>query len=287
MIVIVGMVVVLVAILGGFGIEHGPFMVLFQPAEYLIIGGAAVGTLIVSTPGRVLKRLGGMVGAAFKGGSVSKALYLNILKLMFDLFQVARKDGVLVLESHIEAPTKSAIFSKYKDVMAKEHLVHFLVDTLRLIILGGISPHDLETLMEVDIDIHHEESALPAAQLQMMADALPGLGIVAAVLGVCITMSAIGGPPEEIGHKVAAALVGTFLGILLCYGFVGPLAKNIEIMNGEEGKLFEAVKAGTVAFAKGCPPILAVEFARRSIPGDHRPSYQEMEKHVKTPKGGK
>ena len=287
MVIIVGMIIVLVGILGGYGLEHGHFMVLYQPAEYLIIGGAALGTLVVSTPSRVMKRLKGQMVDAFKGGSVSKALYLNILKLMFDLFQVARKDGVLVLESHIEAPASSAIFSKYRDVMAKEHLVHFLVDTLRLIILGGIAPHDLEALMEADIEIHHEETGLPAAQLQMMADALPGLGIVAAVLGICITMSAIGGPPEEIGHKVAAALVGTFLGILLCYGFVGPLAKNIEIMNAEEGKLFGAVKAGTVAFAKGCPPILAVEFARRSIPGDHRPSYQEMEKHVKTPKAPK
>jgi len=287
MVIIVGMLIVLGGILGGYALEHGQFMVLYQPAEYIIIGGAALGTLIVSTPVRVLKRLGAMLGEAFKGGTVSKDLYLNILKLMFDLFQVARKDGVLVLESHIEAPTKSAIFSKYKDVMDKHHLVQFLVDTLRLIILGGISPHDLESLMEADIDIHHADGALPAAQLQLTADALPGLGIVAAVLGICITMSAIGGPPEEIGHKVAAALVGTFLGILLCYGFFGPLAKNLEIMHEEEGMLFGAVKAGTVAFAKGCPPILAVEFARRSIPGDHRPTYQEMEKHVKTPKGAK
>ncbi|MGB9591392.1 MAG: MotA/TolQ/ExbB proton channel family protein, partial [Candidatus Kryptoniota bacterium] len=181
----------------------------------------------------------------------------------------------------VENPEKSSIFSKYPAISKNEHLLHFLIDTIRLIVVGGAEPFDLESLMDADIETHHQETSKPAQILQKIGDSMPGLGIVAAVLGIVITMQAIDGPPQEIGHKVAAALVGTFLGVLLSYGFVQPLATNIEITTEEESRMFEAIKAGIVAFAKGMQPLIAVEFARRTIFQDYRPTFKEMEEVLK------
>ncbi len=281
MFVIIGIAIVLVAVLGGFAIEGGPFLVLIQYAEFLIIIGASIGALLISAPSKLLTKILKKLTGAFQGNKVNSGAYLNLLRLMYELFQVGQKEGVVGLEQHVENPDKSKIFSKYPAVLSNKHVLHFLTDTMRLIIVGGAEPMDLEGLMDADIETHHQEGSKPGMILQKIGDSMPGLGIVAAVLGIVITMQAIDGPPQEIGHKVAAALVGTFLGVLLSYGFVQPLATNLDLAAEEEGRMFEAIKAGVVAFAKGMQPLIAVEFARRTIFQDHRPTFQEMEKTLK------
>jgi chemotaxis protein MotA len=275
--VLIGIAVVLIAVLGGFAIEGGPFLVLMQYAEFLIIVGASIGALLISTPGKLLGKIFRKIVGTFKGVKTSKGQYITLLKLMYELFLVAQKDGIIGLEQHVETPEKSKIFAKYPDITQNNHLLNFLTDTMRLIIVGGAEPFDIESVMDADIETHHQEGAKPGMILQKIGDSMPGLGIVAAVLGIVITMQAIDGPPQEIGHKVAAALVGTFLGVLLSYGFVQPLATNIDIVAEEESRVFETVKAGIVAFAKGMQPLIAVEFARRTIFQDYRPSFKEME----------
>ncbi len=281
MFVIIGIIVVIAAVLGGFAIEGGPFLVLMQYAEFLIIIGASVGMLLISTPsnlfGKIIKSLTGI----FSSSKITKDTYLNLLKLMYDLFQMEKKDGMVGLEKHIEKPEESEVFKQYPELLKNHHVMDFFTDTMRLMIVGGSEPHDIEGLMDADIETHHIESAKPGMILQKIGDALPGIGIVAAVLGIVITMQAIDGPPAEIGEKVAAALVGTFLGILLSYGFVQPMATNIDLATEEEGRMFEAIKAGLVAFAKGMKPLIAVEFARRTIFQDYRPTFNEMEQHMR------
>lgn len=286
MFVIIGIVVVLGAVLGGFAIEGGSFLVLMQVAEFIIIGGSAIGALLISAPTKILKKIIDRIMATFKGGRVNKTTYLSLLKLMYEIFQITRKDGLLALESHIENPAKSSLFNKYPELVKEKGIIVFMCDTLRLIVMGGILPHDIEALMDVDIETHHQDGSKPGLILQKIGDAMPGLGIVAAVLGIVITMQAINGPPEEIGHKVAAALVGTFLGIFISYGFIQPLATNIDLSNDEVANMLQAIKAGTVSLAKGFNPIVSVEFARRAMSNDHRPTFKEMEDFIKTVKGG-
>ncbi|MBU3946983.1 MAG: flagellar motor stator protein MotA [Proteobacteria bacterium] len=281
MFVIIGFVVVIVSVFGGFVLEGGSLAVIIQPVEFLIIGGAAIGALFISAPASLLKEIMGKTMGTFKGSSINKQTYLDLLKLLFDVFQLSRKEGLIALEGHIENPENSALFSQYPQVINNHHRLHFICDTFRLVVLGGIAAHDMEALMDCDIETHHHEGTKPGMILQKIGDSMPGLGIVAAVLGIVITMQAIDGPPEVIGHKVAVALVGTFLGIYLSYGFIQPLATNIDMANDEESKIFETIKSGMIAFAKGLNPIIAVEFARRTIPSEYRPEFQEMEKHVK------
>ncbi|OPY59174.1 MAG: Motility protein A [Syntrophorhabdaceae bacterium PtaU1.Bin034] len=281
MFVIIGCVVVIVGVLGGFALEGGPFLVLMQFAEFVIIGGAALGALLISAPTKTLKKIIEKIIGSFKGSAISPQTYLDLLKLMFEVFQISRKDGLIALETHIENPEQSPIFTQYPQFLNQHHLLHFMCDTFRLVILGGVPPHDMETLMDTDIETHHSEGTRPGMILQKIGDSMPGLGIVAAVLGIIITMQAIDGPPQEIGHKVAAALVGTFLGIFISYGFLQPLATNIDLCNEDESKVFEVVKAAMIAFAKGFNPIVSVEFARRAIPSECRPVFQDMENYVK------
>jgi len=263
--------------MGGYLMEHGKLGVLMQPAELVIIGGAALGTLLIANPlPVVMKIVQGLLGV-IKGSGYTKAEYLETLKMLNDLFMVARKNGMVKLEEDVENPEKSAVFSKYPKFLANHHAVDFVCDTLRMSISGGVPPFDLDQMMEMDMDVHHHEMSVPVAALTTVADALPGLGIVAAVLGVVITMGSLGGPPEEIGHKVAAALVGTFLGILLCYGFLGPLGSFMSKLNDAETDYYRCLRQGVIAFVKGTAPALAVEFARRSIPADVRPSFKETE----------
>jgi chemotaxis protein MotA len=277
MFAIIGFIVVLGAVLGGYLMEHGKLLVLMQPAELIIIGGAAAGTLLIANPmSTVISILKGMI-AVLKGSPYTKASYLETLKMLNELFMQARKLGMVKLEEDVEDPSKSPVFSKYPKFLANHHAVHFVCDTIRMSISGGVPPFDLDQMMEMDMDVHHHEAGVPVAALSTVADALPGLGIVAAVLGVVITMGALGGPPEEIGHKVAAALVGTFLGILLCYGFLGPLASNMTKMNDAELDYLRCLRSGVIGFVKGSAPVLAVEFARRSIPGEWRPTFKELE----------
>jgi chemotaxis protein MotA len=274
---IIGIVVVFGAVIGGFLMEKGKMPVLVQPAELLIIGGSALGTLLVANPLpliiKIFKSLLGVIG----GSRFNPAYYLESIKMLFDIFQFARKSGMAKLEEDIENPQKSALFSKYPALMKDHHILDFVCDTLRTSVAGVVAPHDLDALVEADIDIHHHASSAPVRSLITVADALPGLGIVAAVLGIVITMGALGGPPEQIGEKVAAALVGTFLGILLSYGVVGPLASNLEKLIDAESEYYQVLRAGLMAFAKGMAPMIAVEFARRAIPHEMRPTFKEME----------
>ena len=205
-----GILLVLGAVLGGYRMEGGEVGVLIQPAEIVIIMGAALGSVLISTPLKVIIQILQSLTKVLTGATVSKGQYFELLSVLYELFQMARKDGQLALEPHIEDPEKSSLFTKYPGFIKNHHAVHFLADTARVILAGGVAPHDLEALMDTDIETHHEESAMPSAVLSKVGDAMPGLGIVAAVLGIVITMGAINGPPEEIGHKVGAALVGTF-----------------------------------------------------------------------------
>jgi chemotaxis protein MotA len=277
MFAIIGILVVIGAVVGGYLMEHGKLLVLMQPAELVIIGGAAAGTLLIANPlSTVIAIIKGMIGV-LKGSPHTKASYLETLKMLNELFMQARKQGMVKLEEDVEDPPKSAVFSKYPKFLANHHAVHFICDTIRMSISGGVPAFDLDQMMEMDMEVHHHEALGPISALSTVADALPGLGIVAAVLGVVITMGALGGPPEEIGHKVAAALVGTFLGILLCYGFLGPLALNMTKMADADLDYLRCLRQGVIAFVKGSAPVLAVEFARRSISGDYRPSFKELE----------
>jgi chemotaxis protein MotA len=278
MISIIGILIVFGAIVAGYLMEHGNLLVLVQPAELVIIFGAAIGTLLVANPLSTLKKIvGGMTGV-LTGGAYSKAVYAENLKMLFEIFNLARKSGMVKLEEHIDNPAKSAIFSKYPKFLRSHHTLYFVCDTLRMAVTGGVEPMDIDQLMEVDMDVHHRESLEPIAALSTMADSLPGLGIVAAVLGVVITMGALGGSKEEIGHRVAAALVGTFLGILLCYGVFGPLASAMSKQNDAESYYFGFLRMAALGFVKGLPPILALELGRRAIPTSVRPTFQEMEK---------
>lgn len=281
MFVIIGIVVVFGAIIAGYLMEHGKLLVLLQPAELVIIFGAAVGTVFIANPLPVLIKMGKGMVSVFGSSPFTKAFYLENIKMLSELFQLARKQGLMKLESDIEEPEKSAIFSKYPKFLKDHHALHFVCDTLRMSISGGIGAFDLDQMMESDMDVHHQEVNAPVQALSTMADSLPGLGIVAAVLGVVITMGALGGPPEEIGHKVAAALVGTFLGILLCYGLFGPLAANMAKANESEHEYFQFLRVALISSVKGFAPIMAIEFARRVIPAHLRPTFQEMEQLTK------
>lgn len=274
---ILGILVVFGAVIGGFLMEKGKLLVLVQPSELVIIGGAAIGTILVANPLPTILKIFGSVFKVLGGNPYGKAYYLESLKMLNDIFQFARKSGMAKLEEDVENPEKSATFSKYPKMLRDHHLLHFVCDTLRMAVSGVVPPHDLDALLENEIDVHHHEQMVPVRALSTVADALPGLGIVAVVLGVVITMGALSGPPEQIGEKVGAALVGTFLGILLSYGVVAPLAANIEKIVDAGSQFYQVMRAGLMAFAKGMAPSIAVEFARRAIPHDVRPTFREME----------
>jgi chemotaxis protein MotA len=274
---IIGIVVVFGCIVAGYLMEHGNIKVLMQPAELIIIGGAALGTVLISNPVHTLKQMISGVVGVFGSSKYSTQRYVDSLKMMYELLQKARKEGSVALETDIEEPDKSALLSKYKDFVANHHAVAFVCDTMRMAVSGGVEVFDLDQMLEADMEVHHHEASEPVSGLTTMADSLPGLGIVAAVLGVVITMGALGGPPEEIGKKVAAALVGTFLGILLCYGLVGPLASRMGKIADEDQAFLMVLRVTMIAFLKGIAPIMAVEIGRRTVPGHMRPTFAAVE----------
>jgi chemotaxis protein MotA len=281
MFAIIGILIVFGAVIGGFLMEKGQLAVLLQPAELLIIAGASIGTLLVANPVHILKGLvGGMLGAV-KGSKFGRARYLDTLKMMYQFLTKVRKEGLLSVEDDVEKPQASEIFKKYPQFLSDHHARDFVCDTLRMAITGGVEPFDMDQMMELDMEVHHHQASEPVSALQTTADALPGLGIVAAVLGVVITMGALGGPPEEIGHKVAAALVGTFLGILLCYGVAGPLSSNMAKLAEEHNGYLHVLRVLLLSFLKGAPPMIAIEMGRRAIPAHVRPGFNEMEKACK------
>lgn len=276
MLVIVGFLVVIGSVAGGYLWHGGKMMLLSQPPEFLIIGGAAVGILLTSTPMAVLRDMVGQLARLMKSPPTRQE-YAEVLSMLYQLFRVVQASGVMALESHFDNPQESAILSKYPKFLARKGSLSFLADSARVIIVGGISSHDFEHLMHTDMEVREREQLMPAGTLMKVGDALPGLGIVAAVLGVVITMQAIDGPPSEIGEKVGAALVGTFLGILLSYGFVNPLATTMENRCAEELVIDQATMAGLLAIYKGFSPAIAIEFARRVVPEEVRPSFEETE----------
>lgn len=281
MFVIIGMVIVIGCVVGGFMMHEGPLAVLFQPNEILIIVGAALGSVLVATPFPRIKLIIGGVLRVLKGDPYTKKEYLGLLKTMFEVFNTAKINGLMSIEMHIEKPAGSTIFKKNTFLSKQHHALLFFCDSMRIMLTGGVPPHDLESLLDADIETHHDNSAGLTGIVQKTADSLPGLGIVAAVLGIIVTMGKINGPPEEIGFSVAAALVGTFMGILICYGFLSPLATHMEQLAQSEAQFLGCIKSGMVAFAKGSPPIMVVEFARRVIAEEVRPSFADVEKAAK------
>lgn len=276
MLVIVGSIVVLASVAGGYMWHGGKLLALHQPSELLIIFGAALGALIIANPMSVIKRLIAQITGVLKGGYV-KQDFEDLLVMMFEVFNIARRDGLVGLESHIEKPEESEIFKRYPNFLNNHHASTFFSDTMRVIITGSVQPHDLEDMMDEDIEVMHEEENLPSEALSSVADALPGLGIVAAVLGIVITMAYIDGPPAVIGQKVAAALVGTFLGIFASYGFFGPLARSLSLRNNDVKQYFSCMKHALLSFHKGVAGVIAVEFARRSLYSEVRPGFLELE----------
>jgi chemotaxis protein MotA len=279
---IIGTFVVLGSVLGGFLMGGSSVLLLWHPLEVVIICGAALGAFLISNPLKVVKdSFTGALGLV-KGARYGRLEYIQLLKLIYDILVMARKDGVLAIEKHIEDPAKSDIFKKYPVVMADHHMIEFIVDCLRLISGGNLDPHELESLLEYELETHHHEAAEPAHAVQKVADALPGFGIVAAVLGIVTTMASIeGASTAEIGHHVGAALVGTFLGILVAYGFVGPIAAAMEAKANEEAKAFEVVKMALVASVRGYPPPVAVEFARKLLFSQVRPNFKDLEQELR------
>jgi chemotaxis protein MotA len=276
MLVIIGLFVVVGAVIGGYLMAGGVMAVLVQPSEYVTICGAAIGSLMISTSPAVLRHTMVQVKGLFGAGS-TKADYNDLLAMLYQIFKQVQQSGVMSLEPHFENPKESTLLQKYPKFMARHEAVDFLADSVKVIIVGGIAAHDLEALMDEDMAAHHEEALRPAAALSKIGDALPGLGIVAAVLGIVITMGHIDAPPEEIGHHVGAALIGTFLGILVSYGFVQPIAGALEARVADESYYCLCIKAGLLAIYKGNPPAIAVEFARRVLPHSVRPTFNETE----------
>lgn len=273
----IGIVVVLSAVVGGFLMEEGNLHVLFQPAEIVIIFGAAAGSFLIASPARVVKLVVENLAAVFSGGATTKDAYLELLALLNLILSKIRKDGLISVEADIENPERSAIFNKYKSVSSNGHILEFICDNLKVIITANMPPHELDALMEIDIDANHGEEMTPSRSIEKVADGLPGLGIVAAVLGVVLTMGKIDQPPAVLGHSIGAALVGTFLGVLLCYGFVGPMAMNLEHKARDRETYFQVVKVVLVSFVGGAAPQMAVEAGRRAIPGKSRRSFSELE----------
>lgn len=281
MFVIIGILIVFGAVVGGYLMEHGHIQVLLQPAELLIIAGAALGTVLVANPMHILKQIVAGALGTLKGSSFTKSRYLDLLKMLYELFNKARREGLIALESDVEEPDKSPIFTGHPQFAKDHHALAFICDTMRMSVSGGVDPFDMDQMMEADMEVHQHSANQPVAALSTMADSLPGLGIVAAVLGVVVTMGSLGGPPEEIGHKVAAALVGTFLGILLCYGMVGPIAANMAKIADDEQAYYQVMRAAITACNKGLAPTLAVEIGRRAVPQHVRPSFKEVEDTIR------
>jgi chemotaxis protein MotA len=282
MIQIIGSVIVLGCVLGGFALDGGHLLALWHPTEILIIVGSAFGAFLTSNPLKVSKAaFQDAIGLA-KGPRYKREDYVTLLKLMYDLLMKMRKDGVMAIENDLEKPENSTIFKKYPVILADHHMIEFITDCLRLIVGGNLEAHELESLLEYELETHHAEEHEPAHAVQKVADALPGFGIVAAVLGIVNTMSALdGADTATIGHKVGAALVGTFLGILVAYGFIGPIASAMEQRASEGSKAFEVVKMALVASVRGYAPQVAVEFARKLLFSEVRPTFNDLEGHLK------
>ncbi|MBI5665206.1 MAG: flagellar motor stator protein MotA [Nitrospirae bacterium] len=281
MFVIIGIVVVLGSVIGGYLLEHGNIHLLFQPVELLIIGGAAVGAFLISSPSKVVGLVTKNIARVFSAKAASKAEFLEVLGVLNAIFTKMRKEGLIAIEGDIEKPDESPLFTKYPSILKNHHAVSFICDNLKVIISANVTPFELENIMELEMDSHHHEALIPAHAVAKISDGLPALGIVAAVLGVVLTMAKISEPPEVLGHSIGAALVGTFLGVLLSYGFVGPIATHLEHIAEEDVILFQVIKIALVSFVGGAAPQIAVEYARRVIPSGAKPGFTELEEAMR------
>jgi chemotaxis protein MotA len=281
MLVLVGYVMVLAAVFGGYSLAGGHMGAMYQPLELLIIGGAALGAFVIGSPSKTIKSTLKVLPTLLQGSRYTKALYMELMALLYELLDKTRKEGLLAIERDIEAPKNSALFKKYPRVLKDHHLIEFMTDYLRLMVSGKLNAMEIEALMDREIDTHHQEAEVPAHALQKVGDGLPAFGIVAAVMGVVHTMESVGLPPAELGVLIAHALVGTFLGILLSYGFVGPLPGLLEQKAAEASKALECVKVTLLASLNDAVPTVAVEFGRKVLYSTERPGFAELEKHVK------
>jgi chemotaxis protein MotA len=284
LLVIIGYVVVLASVFGGFALSGGHLAALFQPIELLMIAGAALGAFFVGNNGKSVKATFRALPTVLHGSRYTRELYMELMSLLFDVLSKVRKEGLMSIEGDIEAPAESPVFSKYPAVLADHHVVEFITDYLRLMVSGNMDAFQIENLMDNEIDTHHHEGAVPAHVLAKLGDGLPAFGIVAAVMGVVHTMESVGIPPAELGILIAKALVGTFLGILLAYGFVGPLASLLEQKLEESTKMLQCVKVTLLASLNGYAPALAVEFGRKVLYSTERPTFAELEEHIKKAK---
>ncbi len=285
MLVIIGYIVVIASVFGGFALNGGHLAALFQPLELLMIGGAALGAFCVGNNSKSVKATLKALPTVLKGSRYTRDMYMELMALQFDVLSKVRKEGLMSIEGDIEAPGESPVFSKYPAVLADHHVVEFMTDYLRLMVSGNMDAFQIENLMDNEIETHHHEGSVPAHVIAKLGDGLPAFGIVAAVMGVVHTMESVGIPPAELGILIAKALVGTFLGILLAYGFVGPLASLLEQKLEESTKMFQCVKVTLLASLNGYAPALAVEFGRKVLYSTERPSFAELEEHIKKSKG--
>jgi len=285
MFVIVGWVIALAGVFGGFAAAGGHLAALFQPLEVVMIAGGALGAFVAANTRHGIKHtIGGLV-SCFKGSKLNKAFYMELLALLFELLAKVRKEGLMSLESDVEEPDKSAIFTKYPNLVADHHLIEFITDYLRLMVGGNLNALEIENLMDNEIETHHHEEMHPSHAVSKLADGLPAFGIVAAVMGVVHTMESLHLPPQELGILIAHALVGTFLGILMSYGFVAPLANVLEQKAAESTKVYQTVKVVLLASLNGFAPQVCVEFGRKVLFSTERPSFRELEEDIKARKG--
>ena len=284
MLVIIGYIIVCASVFGGFAMAGGHLAALFQPLELLMIGGAALGAFLVGNNNKAIKATIAALPSLFKGSRYTKELYMELMSLLFEVLSKVRKEGLMSIEGDIDKPEESPLFSKYPAVLADHHIIEFMTDYLRLMVSGNMDAFQIENLMDNEIETHHHEGAVPAHVIAKLGDGLPAFGIVAAVMGVVHTMESVGIPPAELGILIAKALVGTFLGILLAYGFVGPLASLLEQKLDESSKMYQCVKVTLLASLNGYAPALAVEFGRKVLFSTERPTFNELEDHIKKSK---
>jgi chemotaxis protein MotA len=284
LLVIIGYVIVMLSVFGGFAMAGGHLGALFQPIELLMIGGAAGGAFLVGNNNKAIKATIKALPTVFKGSTYTKALYMELMSLLFEILTKSRKEGLMSIEGDIEEPESSPIFSKYPGVLADHHLIEFMTDYLRLMVSGNMDAFQIENLMDNEIETHHHEGEIPVHCIAKLGDGMPAFGIVAAVMGVVHTMESVGIPPSELGMLIAHALVGTFLGILLAYGFVGPLSSLLEQKLHESTKIYQCVKVTLLASLNGYAPALSIEFGRKVLFSTERPSFLELEEHVKQAK---
>ncbi|MGE0557178.1 MAG: flagellar motor stator protein MotA [Burkholderiales bacterium] len=281
MLVILGYVIVTASVIGGYALAGGHVAALFQPLELLMIGGAALGAFVVGNNGKAIKATLAALPKTLGGSKYTKAAYMDLMGLLYDILAKVRKEGLMTIEGDVENPKQSPIFSKYPRILGDHHVMEFITDYLRLMVGGNLNTFEIENLMDNEIETHHQEGHVPVHAVARLGDGMPAFGIVAAVMGVVHTMGSVGKPPAELGIMIAHALVGTFLGILLAYGFVGPLATLLEQKLDESTKMFQCIKVTLLASLNGYSPALAVEFGRKVLYSTERPSFAELEKHVK------